>query len=151
MWVLVEGSWIPRTRYIWRRYRSRSHQGWYCDKLGSTNNSGRDPEFSWTRRILPEIYWKKFEDCEAYDGVVKEGYQVYMDWGMWGQFPGVEETFGYIISIDSAPISVRIMKYIATLLVEDLEQCLCRKEELFRMPHDSLNLMSWIMLRMIWS
>ena len=23
--------------------------------MGSTNNSWRDPEFSWTRRILPEI------------------------------------------------------------------------------------------------
>ena len=32
--------------------------------------------------------------------------------------------------------------YIATLLVEDLEQCLCRREELFRMPHDSLSPMS---------
>ena len=31
---------------------------------------------------------------------------------------------------------------IAALLVEDLEQCLCRKEELFLTPHDTLNPMS---------
>ena len=49
------------------------------------------------------------------------------------------------------PDQRKIIKYTATLHVEDLEQCLCRKEELYHMPHDSLNLMSWIMLRMIWS
>ena len=37
------------------------------------------------------------------------------------------------------------------VLVEDLEQCLCRREELFHMPHDSLNPISRIMLPMIWS
>ena len=31
------------------------------------------------------------------------------------------------------------MKCIVTLLVEDLEPYLCRREELFHMPHDSLN------------
>ena len=39
-------------------------------------------------------------------------------------------------------IRPRIMRCIVTLHVEDLEQCLCRKEELFHMPHDNLSLMS---------
>ena len=39
-------------------------------------------------------------------------------------------------------INIRIIKCIAMLLVEDLEQCLCRMEELFRMPHDSFDLPS---------
>ena len=34
------------------------------------------------------------------------------------------------------------MKFIVTLPVEDLEQYLCRREDLFHMPHDSLNPMS---------
>ena len=28
----------------------------HCDKLGSTHVSWRDPEFSWTREILPEVH-----------------------------------------------------------------------------------------------
>ena len=39
-------------------------------------------------------------------------------------------------------INARIIKCIAMLLVEDLEQFLCRRGELFHMPHDSLNPMS---------
>ena len=48
-------------------------------------------------------------------------------------------------------INARIIKCIITLLVEDLEQCWCRREELFHMPHNSLNPTSWIMLHTIWS
>ena len=40
------------------------------------------------------------------------------------------------------PHQQKDFKYIATLHVEDLEQCLCRRKELFLMPHDSLNAMS---------
>ena len=49
------------------------------------------------------------------------------------------------------PKYARISKYIATLHVEDLEEYLCRKEELCRMLHDNLNPMRRIMLRMIWN
>ena len=47
---------ISRTCYIQRRNSSRPHQGCHCDKLGVTHVSWRDPEFSWTRRILPEVH-----------------------------------------------------------------------------------------------
>ena len=48
-------------------------------------------------------------------------------------------------------IRARITRCIATLHVEDLEQCLCRRGELFRMLHDILNPMSSVMPHMIWS
>ena len=40
------------------------------------------------------------------------------------------------------PDQTKDYECIATLHVEDLEQCLCRREELFCMPHDSLSPMS---------
>ena len=33
------------------------------DKLGITHDSWRNPEFSWTCRILPEIHREFLEDC----------------------------------------------------------------------------------------
>ena len=40
------------------------------------------------------------------------------------------------------PDQCKDYEVIATLLAEDLEQCLCKREEFFRMPHDNLNPMS---------
>ena len=40
------------------------------------------------------------------------------------------------------PKYARISKYIATLHVRDLEEFLSKKEELFHMPHVSLDVMS---------
>ena len=40
---------------------------------------GEIRSFLWTRGILSEIYREFLQDCEAYDGIAEEGYQVPFD------------------------------------------------------------------------
>ena len=64
-----------------------------------------------------------------------------------GSIPWFTKTEGNTYATIAAspfPLQGKPTQYqdVATLHVEDLEECLCKREELFHMPHNSFDLMS---------
>ena len=116
--------------------------------MGGTHITWRDQEFSWTRRILSEVHREFLQYCETHTELLKKD----------TKFKWTEECEASFQELKKRLVTTPVLirpdqrkdyQCIATLLIEDLEQCLCRREELFHMPHDSLNLMSEIMLHTI--
>src|SRR5438128_10707108 len=99
--VLAEGSFIPRAHSISERSSSRPQQGARSFGLEIANLSHGDSEFSWISGILPSVYPRFLQDCQADDEASSKGSQVYLDFRLRSGIPETEDIADHCTGFDS--------------------------------------------------
>src|SRR5436853_5774918 len=99
--VLAEGSFIPRAHIVRKRSSCRPQQSARGFGLEIANLSHGNPEFPWISGILPTIYPRFIQDCQADDEASSKGSQVYLDFRLRSGIPETEDIADHCTSFDS--------------------------------------------------